>query len=91
LIKVIFEPILNALADAVGKLMATIGTFWVFVDTPAVGDPTTGEPVSSTVGWIWEHTSWIAVFVGTISVIVAGAQMAWSQRGSPRAICCVRC
>jgi hypothetical protein len=81
LIKLIFQPILDALFDAVGKLMATIATFWVFVPTQSVGNTTTGQPTSDTVGWIWSHTSWIAVFAATISVIVAGAHMAWSQRG----------
>jgi hypothetical protein len=81
LIKVIFQPILDALFDAVGKLMTTIATFWVFVPTQSVGNTTTGQPSSGTVGWIWGHTSWIAVFAATISVIIAGAHMAWSQRG----------
>jgi hypothetical protein len=81
LIKMIFQPILDALFDAVGKLMTTIATFWVFVPTQSVGSTTTGQPNSGTVGWIWGHTSWIAVFAATISVIIAGAHMAWSQRG----------
>lgn len=80
LIALIFDPILSALAEAIGALMATIGTFWVFVDTPAVGNAQ-GEPASATVGWLWQHTSWLAVFAAIIGVIVAGVQMAWSQRG----------
>jgi hypothetical protein len=50
LIKVIFQPILDALVEAVGNLMGTIATFWVFVDTPAIGSSGTGQPNDATVG-----------------------------------------
>ncbi|MDX6240659.1 MAG: hypothetical protein QOG10_5479, partial [Kribbellaceae bacterium] len=80
LIKTIFQPILDALFEAVGNLMATIGTFWVFVPTPGIGAGTSNS-TNDAVGWIWGHTSYITVFAATISVIMAGVHMAWSQRG----------
>jgi len=33
----LFQPILDAIASAVGTLMSTIATFWVYVDTVDVG------------------------------------------------------
>ena len=79
LITLIFNPIFDELAKAVGSVMATIGTFWIYIKTPAIGTES-GKP-GFAVDWIWQHTAWIAVFAATIGVIVAGCQMAWSQRG----------
>src|SRR5688572_18111286 len=79
-INMTFEPILDAVTAGVTVLMGTIGTFWVYVDTPAVGS-LTGVPANDTVGWIWDHTQYIAVFVATIGLLVGAMQMAWSQRG----------
>src|SRR3954454_24467709 len=80
LINLVFQPILDAIAKAVGLVMSTIGTFWIYVDTPAVGDYL-GNPANNSVGWIWDHTRFIAVFVAVIGLMVGAIQMAWSQRG----------
>ena len=77
LIKLIFDPILTALSEAVGAMMAAIGTFWVFVPTQAVGSATTGAPAANSVAWIWQHTQWIALFAATHGVIGARAPNAW--------------
>src|SRR5262245_44799866 len=80
IIDMIFQPILDAIAKAVELVMGTIGTFWVYVKTPAVGDYL-GRPANDSVGWIWNHTSYIAIFVAVIGILVGAIQMAWSQRG----------
>ncbi len=81
LINMIFQPILDAISAAVTVVMGTIGTFWVYVPTVSVGSTTTGAPANDTVGWIWAHTQFIAVFVAVIGVMVGAIQMAWSHRG----------
>ncbi|MEU4196561.1 hypothetical protein AB0E69_31965 [Kribbella sp. NPDC026611] len=80
LITMLFQPILDAIANAVGLIMSTIGTFWIYVPTIAVGDGN-GHPANGTIDWVWGHTSFIAVFIAAIGVVVGGMRMAWSQRG----------
>jgi hypothetical protein len=86
LIKLIFEPILTAVAKAVGVVMSTIGTFWISLPTPAVGSVDaqgnpTGTPASGTVSWVWDHTSFLSISIATIALIVGCMRMAWTQRG----------
>jgi hypothetical protein len=81
LIELIFQPILDAIAQAVGLIMSTIGTFWIYVKTPTIGNTTTGAPASGTVSWIWSHTSFISLSIAAIGLIVGCMQMAWTQRG----------
>lgn len=81
LIELMFEPILKLLTEAIQVMFATIGTFWVYVPTPSIGSISTGAPSNDTVGWIWGHTEYIAIFVATIGVLVAAVQMAFTQRG----------
>jgi hypothetical protein len=78
--KFVFEPILKAIGAAVGTLMSTIATFWVYVPTIAVGNDQ-GRPANDTVDWVWQHTQFIALFIAAIGLIVGAVQMAWTQRG----------
>lgn len=80
LAEIIFMPIADSIADAIGKTMTAMATFWVDFPTPAVGNAATGEPVN-TVDWLWQHTQWLAIAIGTVSIMVAGCRMAWTQRG----------
>src|SRR5437867_3816233 len=80
LITLIFQPILDAIAAALTVIFGTIGTFWIYVNTPAVGNDS-GQPSNLTVAWIWQHTSYIAIFVAVIGLLVGAIQMAWSHRG----------
>jgi hypothetical protein len=80
LIQLIFQPILDAIAAAITLIMGTIGTFWIYVKTPAVGD-SSGRPANDTVGWMWEHTQYIAIFVAVVGLLIGAMQMAWSHRG----------
>ena len=78
--KFVFQPILDAISGAVGTLMSTIATFWIYVPTPSVeGAP--GQPANSSVSWIWSHTQFITLFIAAIGLIVGAIQMAWTQRG----------
>ncbi|MEU8222984.1 hypothetical protein [Kribbella sp. NPDC048915] len=80
LIKAVFKPILDAFVEAVGTLMSTIATFWVYVPTIAIGNDE-GQPANSTVEWIWGHTEFIAVFLAGVALVFGAIQMAWTQRG----------
>jgi hypothetical protein len=78
----LFEPILQAVASAVGTLMSTIATFWVYVPTVDVGSvDAAGRPTNGTISWVWEHTQFIALFIAAIGLIAGAVQMAWTQRG----------
>ncbi len=81
----IFQPILEAIANAVTIVMGTIGTFWVLRPDDRGRHPTMGsgpgQPASGTVQWMWAHTQYIAFFVAVIGVLIACIQMAYSQRG----------
>ncbi|GAA1605019.1 hypothetical protein GCM10009804_71610 [Kribbella hippodromi] len=79
LIKLIFDPILKAVGQAVGTIMSTIATFWIYVPTPAVAGA--DDTKTGSVAWLWEHTSFIVGFVAMIGLLIAGMQMAWSHRG----------
>ena len=80
LIALIFQPILDAISAALTLIFGTIGTFWIYVKTPAVGGYN-GQPANLTVGWIWQHTNYIAIIVAAIGLVIGAIQMAWSQRG----------
>ncbi|TWD80500.1 TrbL/VirB6 plasmid conjugal transfer protein [Kribbella amoyensis] len=72
----IFDAIKSVVIAAVEAVMKAVGTLWIDVDTPGFG-------ANSGVMFIQQHTLWILIFVGTISVIIGGIRMAISQRGEP--------
>ena len=78
-LEILFTPVLTAIADALGNLLATMATFWINVDTPT---PDAG-PTGTTVTWL-QGRLWYFVFVAaTVSLIIAGMRMAWERRGEP--------
>lgn len=76
LFKIVFDIIAQIVSEAVRIVLEAVGTLWIDIDTPSFES-------SGTVFWVQNHTGWILVLVGTISVIIAGIRMAVSQRGEP--------
>lgn len=80
LLDLILEAIKWVVAHAVKFIIEAIGTFWIRLPTISLTD--TGQP-SSTIGWVEQQTVWFVAAIGVVSVIIAGARMAWSGRGEP--------
>ncbi|MEC3853085.1 hypothetical protein [Paenarthrobacter ureafaciens] len=73
----------QAVADAVGNVVKTLGTFWVNVGTPnltaAPGGSTASDPVLFLQNSLWFWTAALAV----LSVLVGAAKMMIERRGAP--------
>ncbi|WJH26609.1 hypothetical protein JCQ34_20080 (plasmid) [Pseudarthrobacter defluvii] len=73
----------DAIADAVGNVVKTLGTFWVNVGTPAItsapGGPTASDPVLFLQNSLYFWTASLAV----LSVLVGAAKMVIERRGAP--------
>jgi hypothetical protein len=71
----IFQPIVDLITEAIGTTLIELGTFWVGVPTEAVDDP------NGPIAWLHGELSYLVFAVATVSVIIAGAKMAFSSRG----------
>jgi hypothetical protein len=73
----------QAIADAVGNVIKTLGTFWVNVGTPALtaapGGSTGSDPVLFLQNSLYFWTASLAV----LSVLVGAAKMVIERRGAP--------
>jgi hypothetical protein len=73
----------QAIADAVGNVIKTLGTFWVNVGTPSLttvpGGSTASEPVLFLQSSLYFWTAALAV----LSVLVGAAKMIIERRGAP--------
>lgn len=73
----------QAVADAVGQTVKTLGTFWVNVGTPnltaTAGGSAPSDPVAFLQNSLWFWTAALAV----LSVLVGAAKMIIERRGSP--------
>ncbi|NUT72755.1 hypothetical protein [Pseudarthrobacter sp. C4D7] len=73
----------QAIADAVGNVIKTLGTFWVHVGTPALtaapGGSTGSDPVLFLQNSLYFWTASLAV----LSVLVGAAKMVIERRGAP--------
>ncbi len=79
----------NAVLEAVGRGVASLGTMWVNIGTPTLtgGGGSTGvspgdhaanaEGINTVLGW----ATWIAFGICVLSLIAAGARMGLGQRG----------
>jgi hypothetical protein len=81
LFSIIFDAIEKVVIGAVKAVLKAVGTLWIDIDTPSVADG--GGQAIGAAGFIQSHTHWILIFAATISVIIAGIRMAFSQRGEP--------
>ena len=73
----------TAIADAVGDVVKTLGTFWVNVGTPNLtaspGGSDASDPVAFLQNSLWFWTAALAV----LSVLVGAAKMIIERRGAP--------
>ena len=73
----------QAIADAVGNVAKTLGTFWVNVGTPnltaTAGGSAPSDPVAFLQNSLWFWTASLAV----LSVLVGAAKMIIERRGAP--------
>jgi hypothetical protein len=71
-----FDAVAQAFASGVGKIVATLATFWTSVPTTALsGD--TGSPV----GMLNAMLDWLMLVVGILSVFLVAIQLAITHRG----------
>ncbi|MFF9483029.1 hypothetical protein [Streptomyces sp. NPDC014733] len=81
------EDLLRSLAAGLGKVVQSITSLWLKVSTPGV-DPVTGKAGESVNGatsvaqWLDTHTLWLSSALTGICLVIAGARMAYSLRGS---------
>jgi hypothetical protein len=78
---VVFEAFEDVIVKAVEAVLKAVGTLWIDINVPPIGDAD-GKPIG-TVAFIQTQTHWILIAAATIAVIIAGIQMAVSQRGEP--------
>src|SRR6266545_1481920 len=76
-LNILFTPVIEAISQALGSILVTMGTFWVGVSTP---DPQTGA-ASTTIDWLQGRLWTFTIASATIAVIIAGFRMAWDHRG----------
>lgn len=71
-----FDAVATEFAKGVGKIVATLATFWTSVPTTALsGDP--GSPV----GMLNAMLDWLMLVVGILSVFLVAIQLAITHRG----------
>ena len=70
------QEMADAVAEALGKALTSLGTVWVNVGTPNL---TGSEAVSFIQDSLWFYMAGFAV----LAVIIGGARMAWERRAEP--------
>ncbi|PBC72418.1 hypothetical protein BX261_7292 [Streptomyces sp. 2321.6] len=81
------EDALRSLAAGLGKVVQSITSLWLKVSTPGIA-PTTGKAGESINGatsvaqWLDTHTLWLSSVLTGMCLVIAGARMAYSLRGS---------
>ena len=69
------------ITDAIAWMIKTLGTFWVNIGTPNVGD-SAGTP-ASTISWMWAHLRWYTLALLVFSVLLGAGRMAVARRAEP--------
>jgi hypothetical protein len=72
----LFDTLKKVIIDAVVAVLKAVGTLWIEIQTPELGN-------NSAIQFVQYYTFWILVFAATLSVIIGGVRMAVSQRGEP--------
>ena len=73
----------EAVLEALGKGLASLGTLWVNVGTPNLTTSNGGSTPSDAVGFIQGSLWWYMAAAAVLAVIVGGARMAWEHRAEP--------
>jgi type IV secretion system protein TrbL len=77
------DALADAVSEAVGRAVASVGTLWVKVGTPNLTTTNGGSTPSATVGFLQGSLWWYMAAAAVLSVIIAGAKMAWEGRAEP--------
>jgi len=77
------DRLAKAVAEAVGKVVAALGTVWLHVGTPQLTTTDGGSAPSDAVGFIQGSLWWYAAAAAVLAVVVGGARMAWERRAQP--------
>jgi type IV secretion system protein TrbL len=70
------DDLADKIVTAVAESVASLGTFWINTGSPDVEQ-------SGAVSFIRDSLTWYVAGAAVLSVIVAGARMAWEQRSQP--------
>jgi len=73
----------DAIADAVGNVVKTLGTFWVNVGTPALTSAAGGSTASDPVSFLQNSLYFWTASLAVLSVLVGAAKMVIERRGAP--------
>lgn len=73
----------EAIADAVGNVIKTLGTFWVNVGTPSLTTVPGGTTASDSVLFLQNSLYFWTAALAVLSVLVGAAKMIIERRGSP--------
>ncbi|GGI02174.1 hypothetical protein GCM10007170_43290 [Arthrobacter liuii] len=73
----------QAIADAVGNVVKTLGTFWVNVGTPALTAAPGGSTASDSVLFLQNSLYFWTAALAVLSVLVGAAKMIIERRGAP--------
>src|SRR3954469_22405714 len=77
------DGLAKAVAEAVGKVVAALGTVWVHVGTPQLATTDGGSTPSDAVGFLQGSLWWYAAAAAVLAVIVGGMRIAWERRAQP--------
>jgi type IV secretion system protein TrbL len=77
----IVDWLTRLVTEAVASVVSTLGTFWVNIHAPAVGDAS-NTPVSS-VGWLISHLGWYTAALAVVSILVGAGRMALARKAQP--------
>jgi type IV secretion system protein TrbL len=77
------DALADGVSEAVGKAVASVGTLWVKVGTPNLTTTNGGARPSDSVGFLQGALWWYMAAAAVLSVIIAGAKMAWEGRAEP--------
>jgi type IV secretion system protein TrbL len=73
----------QAIADAVGNVIKTLGTFWVNVGTPDITSAPGGSTASDPVLFLQNSLYFWTAALAVLSVLVGSAKMVIERRGAP--------
>jgi len=77
------DKLAEAVTEAVGHAVASLGTLWVKVGTPNLTTTDGGTTPSATVGFLQDSLWWYMAAAAVLAVIIAGGKMAWEGRAEP--------
>ncbi len=77
------QDMADAVLEALGMGLASLGTLWVNVGTPNLTTSNGGSTPSDAVGFIQGSLWWYMAAAAVLAVIVGGARMAWEHRAEP--------